>query len=325
MIKLVQLIQSEMEQLPEDWQEAALDINGNRGSDHVIQALPIAHLVQELRRRVIRASIAQSEAERLLLSRELDDALREDQLEVYYLPVIDISTGTIARAEALLRWNHPYKGLLTPAAFLGIAQQNGMANCITLDVLEQSITCSNRWRDLSDKAFPININESPASFVTPDLMDQWRARLTEIGLSGSHISLELSPTSLNNIHACAFNPVRSLGLAGLRLHLAIDQLGTEPSAFEGLQEFKADCVKVDRELINDAAQGGDSDRILESTIAIAHAIDAQVVAEGVENDEQLQYLSRCGCDYAQGFQVSMPLRQDDFEVLLERNRQKETA
>ncbi|NMT63644.1 putative bifunctional diguanylate cyclase/phosphodiesterase [Marinobacter orientalis] len=271
---------------------------------------------------VYESSMEQSESEDLQLRRELDDALRENQLEVYFQPIIDIRSGAISRAEALLRWNHPQRGLLAPDAFLGITEQSGLTDSITAYVLEQAVTCSLQWRDLSNEAFPININESPASFVTRSLVDQWRARLTEIGLNESRITLELTPDSLNNIHASGFNPVRSLGLAGLRLHLAIDDFGIEPFSLLALQEFRMDSVKIDRELIRDAGQGGDADRILEGIIAMAHAIDVQVVAVGVENDEQLQFLTRAGCDYAQGFLFSRPLHPDDFGALLTRDRQK---
>ncbi|PXX91882.1 hypothetical protein DIT71_08530 [Marinobacter vulgaris] len=262
----------------------------------------------------------QNESEYVQLRRELDDALREHQLEVYYQPIIDIRTGVISRAEALLRWNHPHRGLLSPNAFLGITEQSGLTDSITAYVLEQAVTRSLRWRDLTDEAFPININESPASFVTRSLVDQWRDRLTEIGLNESRITMELTPASLNNIHASGFNPVRSLGLAGLRLHLAIDDFGIEPFSLLALQEFKLDSIKIDRELISNAGQGGDADRILEGIIAMAHAIDVQVVAVGVESAGQLQFLSQAGCDFAQGFLFSRPLHPDAFEALLDRNR-----
>ncbi len=271
---------------------------------------------------VYESSMAQSESEDIRLSRELDDALSGDQLKVHYQPITDIRTGAITRAEALLRWDHPQMGLLAPEAFLGITEHNGMTDSITAYVLEQAVICSLKWRDLNDQAFPININESPASFVTRSLVDEWRARLTLIGIDQSRITLELTPRSLKNISASGFNPVRSLGLSGLRLHLAIDDFGIEPFSMLALQEFKLDSVKVDRELIQDAGQGGDADRTLEAIIAMAHAIDVKVVGVGVETDKQLQFLSRAGCDYAQGFLFSKPLCQDDFEALLRRDRQK---
>src|SRR5690606_33584167 len=107
--------------------------------------------------------MAQSGSEYMRLSREMRDALGKGQLEVYFQPLIDIRTGVIARAEALLRWNHPSMGLLTPATFLSITEENGLTDSITAFVLEQAVICSLRWRDLNDIAFPININESPAS------------------------------------------------------------------------------------------------------------------------------------------------------------------
>lgn len=109
--------------------------------------------------------------------------------------------------------------------------------------------CSLCWRGCGDEAFPININESPASFVTRSLVEQWRTRLSQVGLDESRITLELTPASINNIHATGFNPVKSLGLAGLRLHLAIDDFGIEPFSLLALQEFKMDSVKIDRDPI----------------------------------------------------------------------------
>jgi len=269
--------------------------------------------------------MAQSESEHMRLNKELDGALREDQLELYYQPIIDIRFGGIAGAEALLRWNHPVKGLLTPDAFLSITEQSSMADSIAAYVLEQAVTCSLRWRDLNDKAFPLNINESPASFFTRSLVEQWRARLGQAGFDESQITLELTQASLNNIRASGFNPVESLGLKGLRLHLAIDDFGIEPFSLRTLQQLQMDSIKIDRELIKEAGQGGNADRILEAIIAMAHAIDVQVVGVGIETDEQLQFLSRAGCDYAQGFLFSRPLREDDFEALLSQDRQKKAS
>lgn len=267
------------------------------------------------------SSMAETESNHMRLNRELDAALREDQLEVYYQPIIDIRSGAISRAEALLRWNHPRKGLLSPDAFLSISEHSGMTDKITAFVLEQAVTCSLLWRDLHDQAFPININESPASFVTRSLVDQWRARLTEIGLDDSQITMELTPDSLRNISASGFNPIRSLGLAGLRLHLSIDDFGIEPFSLSALQEFRMESVKIDRDLIKDAGQGGDADDVMEAIIAMAHSINVEVVGVGVERVEQLQFLTRVGCDYAQGFLFSQPLNQEEFEVLLTQDRQ----
>ncbi|MBS9405733.1 diguanylate cyclase, partial [Halomonas sp. TRM85114] len=196
--------------------------------------------------------MAQSESEHMRLNRELDDALSENQLEVYYQPIIDIRTGAISKAEALLRWNHPNKGLLPPAAFLSIAEQSGMMDRINAYVLEQAVTCSLRWRNQHGAGFPININESPSSFLTRSLVHQWRARLTQSDRDGSRITMELPPACLANIRASGFNPAKSFGLAGLRLHLAVDHFGIEPFSLLALQEFQVGSIKVDRELIKDA-------------------------------------------------------------------------
>ncbi|MEP1213977.1 MAG: EAL domain-containing protein [Marinobacter sp.] len=266
--------------------------------------------------------MAHSESEHMRLNRELDAALSENQLQVYYQPIIDIRTGAIAGAEALLRWNHPYKGLLPPSAFLSVSEQSGMTDSINSYVLAQAVNCSLRWRHLNGEPFPVNINESPASFFTRSLVDQWQERLTQADLNESRIIMELTPASLSNIRASGFDLVKSFSLAGLRLDLAIDDFGMEPFSLRALQEFRMDSVKVGRELINNAGKGGDADRILKAIIAMAHAIDIRVVGVGVEKDEQLEFLSRAGCDYAQGFLFSRPLCQEDFEALLSQERQK---
>lgn len=296
-------------------------INASQLMHNADQAMYVAKEHGGQQFKVYEASMAETESNHMRLNRELDDALREGQLEVYYQPIIDIRTGAITRAEALLRWNHPLKGLLTPDAFLSITEHSGMTDKITAFILEQAVTCSLLWRNMHGEAFPININESPASFVTRSLVDQWRARLTDIGLHESQITMELTPDSLRNITASGFNPIRSLGLAGLRLHLAIDDFGIEPFSLATLQEFRMESVKVDRDLIKDVGQGGDADGVLEAIIAMTHAIDVQVVGVGVERVEQLQFLTRVGCDYAQGFLFSQPLNRDDFEELLTRDRQ----
>lgn len=208
-----------------------------------------------------------------------------------------------------------------PAAFLTIAEQSGLTDSVNAYVLEQAVACSLRWRDQAGDAFPININESPASFFTRTLMDQWQARLGQRHLDQSCITMELTPASLANVRASGFNPVKTLGLAGLRLNLAIDDFGIAPFSLIALQACEVGSVKIDRELTKDVGQDGDVDRIVEGIVAMAHAMRIQVVAEGVETDEQFQFLARTGCDYVQGFLFSKPLPSHDFEQRLRQSRQ----
>ncbi len=270
---------------------------------------------------VYEAWMARDESEHMRLNRELHEAISENQLEVHYQPIIDIRTGAVVRAEALLRWNHPSKGLLTPGDFLSVTGQNGMIDSITNYVLEQAVLCSFRWSESSDKAFPVSVNESPTSFATRSLVDHWRERRTQISLDGSWITVELTPTSFNNIRASGFDLMDGLGSSRPRLKLAVDEFGIELISLLALQETELDCVKIDKELMKGAGQGGNIDHVLEGIIAMAHAINVQVVGVGVERDEQLQFLSRAGCDYAQGFLFSKALRQDEFETLLKKDRQ----
>lgn len=133
--------------------------------------------------------------------------------------------------------------------------------------------------------------------------------------------MELTPASFNNIQPSRHNSAHSTALPGSRLKLAIDKFGIELFSVLTLQETGVDCVKIDRELVKNAGRGGDSDRVLEGLIAMAHAINVQVVGVGVEKDEQLQFLARAGCDYAHGFLFSQPIHQGAFEAMLEQSRQ----
>lgn len=266
--------------------------------------------------------MAEAESEHMRLNRELNEALREGQLEIYYQPIIDIRTGTIIKAEALLRWNHPYKGVLSPAAFLSITEHSGMTNKITNFVLKQAISSSNLWRDQHGEAFPISINESPAFFITRSLVDDFRAWPNDIGLENSRITMELAPEFLEKINASELNPITSLGLPGLRLQLAMDNFGTKPFSPSMLREFRMESIKLDRGLVKNAGKGGETDDVLKAIIAMAHAINLKVVGVGVEQMEQLRFLTCAGCDYAQGFLFSKPLRREDFEALLKRGHQQ---
>ena len=269
--------------------------------------------------------MAESESDHTRLNRELDIALRENQLEVYYQPIVDTRTGAISRAEALLRWNHPSKGLLIPSDFLSTTDQHGMTDIISAFVLDQAVTCSHKWRDQHNEAFPININESPASFVTLGHVDKWEGFLDRVGLENSLITMELTPESVRTISAFGYKPIKNPGLADCRLHLAFNDFGVETFSLSDLQDFGMESIKIDRDLIKQAGQGGDVDELLKSIIAMAHAINVQVVGVGVEEVEQLQFLMSVGCDFAQGFLFSEPLSQRDFEGLLTRHRQIDSS
>lgn len=265
--------------------------------------------------------MTENDSERTRINRELDKALCEGQLEVYFQPIVNIRTGATARAEALLRWNHPHRGLLTPASFLHITEQSGLIAGINDFVLEQARIGSLQWRDQSGDAFPVHINESPGSFDNRYLVEQWRAKLILIDLDESWITIELTPADFIDICAAGFDGINSLGLAGLRRHLALDDFSIEPLSLLALEEFRIGSVKIARKLIKGAGLGGETDRVLASLIAMAHGINAQVVAVGVETDKQLQFLAGAGCDYAQGLLFSPPLPRGDFGALLTRDRQ----
>lgn len=259
-----------------------------------------------------------TQSEHSNLARELQLALARDQFRVYYQPVIDLGSGALCQAEALLRWEHPQKGLLSPVTFLGVAEQMGLVDGINAFVRGQAIAHSREWSDAQGAPFPISINASPGSFFTRPLTAHWRSGFDPEALAGSSITVELSESSLASACANSADLIRSLGQNGIGL--AIDDFGVGPFSIMALKECGVNCLKIDQAIVQNIQGTGESGILADGIICLAHSMGLKVVAEGVETDEQRRYLAEAGCDYAQGFLFSEPLPQEQFHALLQQSR-----
>lgn len=255
---------------------------------------------------------------RLHILNDLRSALAEQQLLLHYQPIVDIQTGRIHKAEALLRWFHPKRGLISPAEFIPLAEESGLIHDIGDWVFEQTVAQTLKWTTHYGSDFQISINKSPIQIQTKSERCRWREHLSKTGLSGKNLVIEITEGVLLDHTPAVTSELLAFRDAGIQV--AIDDFGTGYSALSYLKKLDIDYVKIDQSFILNL-QADDNDKALaEAIVVMAHKLGLKVIAEGVETQTQLDLLKKMGCDYAQGFLYSRALAPEDFERLME-NRQ----
>ncbi|MGV3741789.1 MAG: putative bifunctional diguanylate cyclase/phosphodiesterase [Burkholderiaceae bacterium] len=252
---------------------------------------------------------------RLELEADLRLALKRGELQLHYQPKVSVVTGAIMGAEALLRWAHPTQGLIPPARFISLAEETGLIVPIGLWVLRTACAQNAAWRRAGLKPVRISVNVSARQFAEPDFVGSVASILRETGLAADGLELELTESMIMNDvdHAIAIlNAVRELGVT-----LSIDDFGTGYSSLAYLKRFPISALKIDRSFICGIADHPDDRLIIASIIGLAHNLQLQVVAEGVETAEQLDYLRQHGCDEIQGYYFSCPVETGQFIAVLE--------
>lgn len=251
---------------------------------------------------------------RLRLANDLRKALKAGQLEVYYQPVVEMTTGRIAKAEALLRWNHPKLGQVEPSQFIPIAEETGLIREIGDWVFRQAVECSKKWQAQSGNPLQVSVNVSPVQIRATELGVNWLAHLKKLGLLGSSLVVEITEGLLLNASAAVADKLFEYRDAGVQV--AIDDFGTGYSSIQYLKKFDIDYLKIDKSFVHDMVTDASDRTIVKSVIVMAHELGLQVIAEGIETDEQRELLSAAGCDYAQGFLFSKAVTAESFERLL---------
>lgn len=259
-------------------------------------------------------SMQQQAHARLRLIADLRKALSGRQLEVFYQPVVDLSSGAVAKAEALLRWQHPKLGMIEPQRFIPYAEESGLIKDIGEWVFMQAVERSARWSMRRGAPFQISVNKSPVQFLSRSEGVNWVDHLRESGLPGNSISVEITEGMLLNASSTVTNRLLQYRDAGIQV--AIDDFGTGYSSMAYLRKFDIDYLKIDQSFVREVASNSGDRAIVRSIIAMAHELGLQVIAEGIETTEQKQTLVDAGCDFGQGFLFSHPLPADEFERVL---------
>jgi EAL domain-containing protein (putative c-di-GMP-specific phosphodiesterase class I) len=242
---------------------------------------------------------------------DLRKAVSLRQLLVHFQPIIEIDSGKVLKAEALVRWQHPERGLVSPAEFIVVAEETGLISEIGDWVFKETVRWTQRWRTLIDKRFQVTVNRSPVEFVRDKSKGFLLEYLAEVGLPGANIVVEVTEGVLVDSDSPALETLLVCRKGGIEV--AIDDFGTGYSSLAYLKKFDIDYLKIDQSFTRQLSVGSSDLALSKAIIVMAHELGLRVIAEGVETAEQLDLLSAAGCDYAQGYLFSRPLPPDDFE------------
>jgi EAL domain-containing protein (putative c-di-GMP-specific phosphodiesterase class I) len=252
---------------------------------------------------------------RVQLANDLRGALAQRQFRVVYQPIIDLSNGLICKAEALLRWDHPERGAISPADFIPIAEETGLIIEIGDWVFRQAATMAAECQRLRGVPLQISVNKSPVQFREgqgrPGL---WRGHLAELGLSGDSIAIEITEGLLLDAGGGIQDALS--GFRGHGIQVSIDDFGTGYSSLSYLKKFNIDSLKIDQSFVQGLAPESNDMALCEAIIVMAHRLGIRVIAEGIETAQQQALLTDAGCDFGQGYLISRPISADDFASLI---------
>lgn len=254
--------------------------------------------------------------EYVVLERFLRRAIEQDEFLIHFQPQIEVATGRLVGAEALLRWNHPGMGMMQPARFIPLAEETGLIIPIGRIVLMRACIAAKRWQEAGASGFRIAVNLSPRQFAQNGLATDVINILDDAGLAPDCLELEITESMVMD------NPERSAAIlqelrdAGIKL--AIDDFGTGYSSLGYLKRFPVDTLKIDRSFIKDVPADQDDVAITHAVIAMGRSLRLTVVAEGVETTEQADFLKTHNCDLMQGYLISRPLPAEEMDGFLEK-------
>ena len=250
----------------------------------------------------------------LRLINDLRVALDRQEFEVYYQPIVELMTGRVYKAEALIRWIHPIRGMVSPAEFIPVAENIGLIDKIGDWVFSQAVKQVEQWRSTLHPDFQISVNKSPVQFRSNEAVNihkAWIDHLQTLGLPGDSITLEITEGVLMNANATSQQELATLIDCGMQF--AIDDFGTGYSSLAYLKKFDIDYLKIDQSFVKNLTLGSTDLALCEAIIIMAHKLGLKVIAEGIETLQHLDLLVQAGCDYGQGYLFAKPMPVADFE------------
>ncbi len=255
---------------------------------------------------------------RLLEQAHLEQALRaaltRDEFVLHYQPKVDLRSGRIVGVEALIRWNHPGLGMVSPARFISVAEESGLIGKIGHWVLRTACAQNKAWQDAGLAAVHVAVNLSPLQMADRTLVASLAGVLADTGLAPAHLELEITEGAVMADVDYSIGMLRAMKALGVTL--AVDDFGTGYSSLSYLKRFPIDVLKIDQSFVRDVESDPDSAAIVQSIISLAHSLRLLAVAEGVETAAQLAYLQRSGCDLMQGYHFCRPLPASEIAALL---------
>lgn len=247
---------------------------------------------------------------------DLRHALERKQLEVYFQPIVDASSGGIVKAEALLRWHHSVQGMISPVMFIPLAEESGLILTIGEWVFEEALRNIARWKKSTGKLVQVSVNKSSVQFMHGET-HPWHESYLKSGLPEHIITVEITESLLLSDSDKIRNQFNFFKEHGIEL--SIDDFGTGFSALSYLNQFDVDYLKIDKSFVQKMVTDLSSRALTEAIIIMAHKLNIKTIAEGVETEAQHDLLKSFGCDYMQGFLFSQPVSSSEFEKLLQRS------
>jgi diguanylate cyclase (GGDEF)-like protein/PAS domain S-box-containing protein len=278
------------------------------------QAMYVAKQLGRNRYSYFTHSMQEAAQTRMRLLRDMRNALSNDEFLVYYQPIVELTSGVVHKAEALIRWQHPHRGLVNPDEFISVAEETGLINEIGNFVFLEAIQQCQLWRERFHPDFQISINKSPVQFRNDRGHKTWAEQILLRGLPGSSVVVEITEGLLMDANEVVNAKLLQFRDAGIQV--ALDDFGTGYSSLSYLQRFDIDYIKIDQSFVRSLAPGSHDLVLCEAIIVMAHKLNMKVIAEGVETPQQRELLLAAGCDYAQGYLFARPLPRDEFEALL---------
>jgi len=260
-------------------------------------------------------SMQEAALTRMRLINDLRNALVERQFWLAYQPIVELTTGFIDKAEALIRWQHPTRGLISPADFIPVAEATGMIIDIGEWVFREAAQQAAQWRTKHHEQFQVSINKSPVQFQKEGNGHlAWFEHLRELGLPGQSVVVEITEGLLMDAGALITGQLLAFRDAGIQVSL--DDFGTGYSSLSYLKKFDIDYLKIDQSFTRNLNPDANDLALCEAIIVMAHKLGIKVIAEGIETQEQCDLLIAAGCDYGQGYLFSKPVAAGEFEKLL---------
>ncbi len=255
--------------------------------------------------------------DRVRLESELHEALRGGQFELHYQPKVDTTSGRINSAEALIRWRHPQRGLVTPQDFIAVAEECGLLDAIGEWVLFEACRQAKAWQQEGLRPMRVAVNLAPSQFRLTNLVDQIRHALEAAKLDPQYLEVELTESAVMSDAEESIVILESISRMGVLV--SVDDFGTGYSSMSYLRRFPIDKLKIDRCFVEEMTRRAEDASIVRAIISLAHSLHLKVIAEGVETPEQLALLTELGCDQYQGFYFSAALLPARFSELVKRS------
>ena len=262
------------------------------------------------------ASLHEALKSRAHLKQSLFEAIEQDQFVLYYQPRVDTRTGMLCSMEALVRWNHPKRGLVPPLEFIALAESTGLIQQLGRLVINKACAQLNVWRTQGMPLVPISINVSPSQFAHGDIHCHLAEQIEKTGIPAELLEIEITESAMMGDQAEIMAELSAIRDLGIKLH--IDDFGTGYSSLSQLQRLKMDVLKVDKAFTSELTNSRDGKVFFQAIVSMAHALGMTVVAEGVETAEQLSMLQALSCDEVQGYFIARPMPAHDIASLLAR-------